>query len=97
LGKSSEKSVTPENLYLLNGSATKKMVKELKKVDYFGKSKPQMFEDLKSLFRSVRRSLATNYELPVTVLFSPGATSFEKFKNEFDRGEKFNQLSLSAF
>jgi hypothetical protein len=26
------------------------------------------------------------------VLFSPGAASFEKFKNEFDRGKKFYEL-----
>jgi len=29
-----------------------------------------------------------------TPTFSPAATSFEKFKNEFDRGEQFNKLSL---
>jgi UDP-N-acetylmuramoylalanine-D-glutamate ligase len=27
-----------------------------------------------------------------TILFSPGCTSFGEFKNEFDRGEKFNAL-----
>ena len=27
-----------------------------------------------------------------TILFSPSAKSFEKFKNEFDRGEKFNKI-----
>jgi UDP-N-acetylmuramoylalanine-D-glutamate ligase len=26
------------------------------------------------------------------VLFSPASASFEKFKNEFDRGEKFNKI-----
>ena len=26
------------------------------------------------------------------IIFSPGAKSFEKFKNEFDRGEQFNLL-----
>lgn len=26
------------------------------------------------------------------VLFSPGFTSFDRYKNEFDRGEDFNQL-----
>ena len=26
-----------------------------------------------------------------TILFSPGATSFNLFQNEFDRGKKFNQ------
>jgi UDP-N-acetylmuramoylalanine-D-glutamate ligase len=26
------------------------------------------------------------------VLFSPASASFEKFKNEFDRGKKFNRI-----
>jgi UDP-N-acetylmuramoylalanine-D-glutamate ligase len=26
------------------------------------------------------------------VLFSPASASFEKFKNEFDRGKKFNKI-----
>ena len=29
--------------------------------------------------------------------FSPGAASFEKFKNEFDRGEKFNLYCKKIF
>jgi hypothetical protein len=27
-----------------------------------------------------------------TILFSPASASFEKFKNEFDRGKKFNKI-----
>jgi len=27
------------------------------------------------------------------IVFSPSSASFEKFKNEFDRGEKFNQVA----
>ncbi|MDO8520888.1 MAG: hypothetical protein Q7S52_02120, partial [bacterium] len=30
--------------------------------------------------------------VPVVILFSPGAASFEKFLHEFDRGEQFNAL-----
>jgi UDP-N-acetylmuramoylalanine-D-glutamate ligase len=26
------------------------------------------------------------------ILFSPASASFEKFKNEFDRGKKFNRI-----
>jgi len=32
-----------------------------------------------------------------TVVFSPGCASFEKFKNEFDRGEQFNRLIKKYF
>ena len=31
------------------------------------------------------------------LIFSPGAKSFEKFKNEFDRGEKFNKIIKEKF
>jgi UDP-N-acetylmuramoylalanine--D-glutamate ligase len=94
-----KKRVRPENLFLLKGSATKKMISSLHKIGYFKNSKPQVFEGLEDIIRRIK-----NYELEIRlgesiihnskfiILFSPGATSFEKFKNEFDRGEKFNRL-----
>ncbi len=88
--KEVKKYIKAENLFLLSGSATKKMVSELKKLGYFGEIKPQIFDGLKPLLKAVRRLLIANCQLPVTVLFSPAAASFEKFSNEFDRGAKFN-------
>lgn len=35
---------------------------------------------------------ALNCQGPTCLLFSPGATSFAQFTNEFDRGDKFNSL-----
>jgi len=32
------------------------------------------------------------YPRSSVVLFSPASASFEKFKNEFDRGKKFNKI-----
>ena len=32
-----------------------------------------------------------------TILFSPAATSFNLFQNEFDRGRKFNQAVEKIF
>jgi len=103
-----KKSVKPENLFLLEGSATKKMISSLQKIGYFKNSKPQIFEELEDIIKRIRNYelgiRVRNYELGIKVgepmihnskfiiLFSPGATSFEKFKNEFDRGEKFNRL-----
>ena len=52
--------------------------------------------DLKNRFpRSdlVLRGMQGRTSAPVTVLFSPGAASFEKFLHEFDRGEQFNALA----
>jgi len=88
--KAVKKYVVPQKLFLLNGSATRKIIKELGRVNYFRKSKPQLFEDLKSIVLKIREELRTRNYKPTTILFSPGAASFEKFKNEFDRGEKFN-------
>ncbi|MFH1161754.1 MAG: UDP-N-acetylmuramoyl-L-alanine--D-glutamate ligase [Candidatus Jorgensenbacteria bacterium] len=83
-----KRRVKPERLFLLGGSATKKMVRALRRVGYFGKSYPQLFEELPSLIRAVKEKV--RQDTSSFVLFSPGAASFEKFRNEFDRGRKFN-------
>ncbi|MFH1193254.1 MAG: UDP-N-acetylmuramoyl-L-alanine--D-glutamate ligase [Candidatus Jorgensenbacteria bacterium] len=83
-----KRRVKPENLFLLEGSATKKMVRALRRIGYFKQPYPQVFEELPSIIRAVKKK--TRQSTPSFVLFSPGAASFEKFKNEFDRGRKFN-------
>ena len=90
-----KKHIRPENLYLLNGSATKKIIKELQKIKYFKKEKPQLFENLSVLLKTMKLKVKI-YKPPIIILFSPSSTSFEKFKNEFDRGEKFNLYSKSV-
>ncbi len=92
LAREIKKAVRLKNLFLLNGSATQKLIRELKKIGYFSKERPQLFEDLEKLLISVREHSRRSR---CVVLFSPGAASFEKFKNEFDRGEKFNALVRS--
>ena len=93
-----KRHVSPENLFLLEGSATKKMIWELKKTGYFKKETPRVFRDLKGLLAAIRMQLlTTHYSLPTIILFSPGAASFELFKNEFDRGEKCNQYAKKFF
>lgn len=96
-----KRHVKPENLFLLNGSATNKMVRELRKLGYFSRSEPQLFEELPELLKEVLDSLGSfgwdsDYSGRV-ILFSPGAASFEKFQNEFDRGEQFNLYSKKIF
>jgi UDP-N-acetylmuramoylalanine--D-glutamate ligase len=85
------KYLKPDRLYLLDGSATRKMVLALKKQRFFGKNEPSVFTELGVLTKAVRGKVRTMNR--VTVVFSPGAASFEKFKNEFDRGERFNAYS----
>ena len=88
LAKRIKKDVLPKNLVILNGSASKKIVKELNKIKY--SNKYFVFESLKECFyysfyqkKQKRKNI---------ILFSPAATSFEKFKNEFDRAEQFNKI-----
>jgi UDP-N-acetylmuramoylalanine--D-glutamate ligase len=112
LAKKIKKEIKPENLILLNGSATKKLIKELRKIKY-PLIEENIFEDLKGLVyrgltliltqinadKNIRdhqrdknpRKSALYPGLSV-VLFSPASASFEKFKNEFDRGKKFNKI-----
>ena len=89
LSKEIKNKIKPSNLILLNGSATNKLISELEKINYRIK-KENIFENLKDaikqaidLAREIRKSKSI-------ILFSPASASFEKFKNEFDRGRKFN-------
>ena len=79
-GEEVKKHLKKEDIILLSGSATEKMKKELG--DW-------TFEERDTLEECLSYALTKN---PNIILFSPGAKSFEKFKNEFDRGEKFNEL-----
>lgn len=83
-GRLFRESLDPENLILLAGSATEKMKKEL------GWGAFNEFETLDDCFQGAIRKVKD--ERLAKIVFSPGAKSFEKFKNEFDRGEQFNLL-----
>jgi UDP-N-acetylmuramoylalanine-D-glutamate ligase len=112
LAKKIKKEIKPENLILLNGSATKKLIEELRKIKY-PLIEENIFEDLKEAVyrgltlilthikedkeirnhqrdKNLRKSVL--YPRLSVVLFSPASASFEKFKNEFDRGKKFNKI-----
>lgn len=71
-----------ENLVFLSGSATEKMKSGL------GWDKFNEFQNLEECFDFALEKMGQ----AGTLVFSPGAKSFEKFKNEFDRGEKFNGI-----
>ena len=86
-----KKYIPKRQLVLLEGSATKKLIAELVKLKYFKGSAQEIYSDLSSC---VDAALASTKILKgkTTILFSPGAASFEKFLHEFDRGEKFDYL-----
>jgi UDP-N-acetylmuramoylalanine--D-glutamate ligase len=114
LAKEIKKTLKPEQLVLLNGSATIKLLAELENIKYFKKTKPQIFETLDECIEAGLSAISASAEMKrkrenlgfrqpglrsqrnntknSTLVFSPGAASFEKFKNEFDRGEKFNEI-----
>jgi UDP-N-acetylmuramoylalanine--D-glutamate ligase len=92
LAKEIKKKLTPERLVLLNGSATTKLIAELEKIKFFKKTKPNIFETLDECIEAARAALPKQKG---TLVFSPGSASFEKFKNEFDRGERFNKIIYS--
>ena len=79
-------SVSPAKaIVLLSGSATERMRKELHAsgTHYYGP-----YDTLEETIK-VATGLAADGD---TVVFSPGAASFELFENEFDRGRQFKEL-----
>ncbi len=79
-------NIEPSNIVFLAGSATEKMRHELG--GFASKIKP--LETLEECV-SLAFEKSGQFEQSV-VLFSPACKSFEKFKNEFDRGQQFNDL-----
>ena len=90
LDSTNKDTLAPAAIYLLEGTATDKIVPALDKagVVYNGPypSLDDMLTKLKSDLENAPQDTAS--EKP-PVVFSPGATSFGMFNNEFDRGEKF--------
>ncbi len=78
--------IHPHNTVFLGGSATSKMRAALG--DYVA-DVPVLDTLAECLAVSLEKS--SKYKRAV-VLFSPASKSFEKFKNEFDRGQQFNDL-----
>lgn len=87
-----KQNIKPENLILLNGSATTKLITDLKKIKYSPNF--NLFENLNECLKYALSLYKKNKKTKkqTIIVFSPSSASFEKFKNEFDRGEKFNQI-----
>lgn len=80
-----------KNLYLLEGDASQEILKYIRDKSIIkGKG---LYDDLIELLINVKES-AKNGDI---ILFSPGATSFNLFQNEFDRGRKFNEAVEKVF
>jgi UDP-N-acetylmuramoylalanine--D-glutamate ligase len=91
LARKIKKDIKPENLFLLEGSGTDLLIKELQKINFIPKNFIA-YENLEYIIDIISQ------EFPkATIVFSPACASFEKFKNEFDRGQKFNKLVKKYF
>lgn len=73
-----------ENIILLKGSFTEEIRPQLPAT----KIKGETFDTLED---AIQKAIQISKPGDI-LLFSPGATSFAQFKNEFDRGEKFNTI-----
>lgn len=84
LAKVIGETVSPQDLFLLEGSATTKLYKDLS--GYKGYEDHPLYGSLEDIVKDV---VGKSFK---RIVFSPGGSSFEKFKNEFHRGEVFSQL-----
>jgi UDP-N-acetylmuramoylalanine--D-glutamate ligase len=97
LAQTLKDGIKPASVYLLGGSATEKLIPLLHERGIFF-SGP--FNSLDSLLVELKTRLASAKNTAAhseVVVFSPGATSFGMFKNEFDRGDIFKQKAREYF
>lgn len=78
-----------KEVYFLKGDATEEIKKEISSQEKIKGT----FDNLEKLLLEVKKSAGEGD----TILFSPGATSFNLFHNEFDRGRKFNEAVEKIF
>lgn len=83
-----------KSLYMLAGSGTDKLKVQL---DARGIRYKGVYGNLDSLLCALKTELDSNVGQSVSVVFSPGATSFGMFNNEFDRGRQFMEKVKTMF
>lgn len=76
-------------VYFIDGTATEKLRPLLQHRNIIR----SIYTDLDLLIKDLRLEVQDGD----TILFSPGATSFNFFQNEFDRGRKFNNAVNKSF
>jgi UDP-N-acetylmuramoylalanine--D-glutamate ligase len=99
LSATSVHDISPESIYLLAGTATDKLMPALsnRMIPWNGP-----YDSLDALLESLKTALITAVQTrqrtgPATVVFSPGATSFGMFANEFDRGNQYKDKVKKLF
>lgn len=87
-----------KEVYFLEGEATDLILSSLRSGPAVAERRSDLqiygpYQDLEQLLAKVRE----NTQQGDIILFSPGATSFNLFQNEFDRGRKFNEAVRKVF
>lgn len=92
------------SFFLLAGTGTDKLIRLLTAHNKKTNSPPHTlswhgpYDNLTTLLTDLKQYIATNKTTKEqSIVFSPGATSFGMFKNEFDRGTTFKKLVLQIF
>ncbi len=78
----------PKDVLFIEGDATEEIRKHLKFKTF------PTFNNLEKILKDIKMHLDGPENI---ILFSPGATSFNLFQNEFDRGKKFNEAVKKVF
>lgn len=90
LDGTNKEALAPKAIYLLAGTATDKIIPALDKAGVAYNGPYPSLNDMLGILKSDLESATENpADIKPPVVFSPGATSFGMFNNEFDRGEKF--------
>ena len=79
-------AVPVKSLYLLTGTATDKLLPALNQT---GTEYKGPFNSLEEMLSALKNEIDSSSEKDGIAVFSPGATSFGMFANEFDRGNKY--------
>ncbi|MBI2593443.1 UDP-N-acetylmuramoyl-L-alanine--D-glutamate ligase [Candidatus Daviesbacteria bacterium] len=86
-----------KEVYFLEGDATEALSNQLSAISQ--KKVRGNYNNLTALLEAVKKRVQSGDVIlsPQVILFSPGATSFNLFQNEFDRGRKFNEAVERVF
>jgi len=82
-----------KDVYFLDGDATNEIINHLKNRASSVTRNHNPYKNFWDILQVVKK----NAQPGDVVLLSPGATSFNLFQNEFDRGRKFNQAVEEVF
>lgn len=83
-----------KKIYFLEGDASEELKKQLTiRYQLSARAIKGTYDNLDKLLADIRKEA----KVGDVILFSPGAASFNLFKNEFDRGRKFNKAVARVF